>query len=228
MKKAGLFSSAVVLILSVFSSAYALEIVQSFESSWTTDRRESGVHSYMPFDSSIGILTSVKISTHVAVSDAAAEDSVEFSLTFSTGTNPVAYQFSASELIPITDDTTIQTYREWNFTTQQELNAWIDPLYGPEGLFEFESEALTGSHSMYAITTIVFNYSPLCDPDYNGDGVIDKKDRKDAKRDFKTWKEECWSPAYQALLEQDKAANEGESEGGEEAGGGSEGENEGE
>lgn len=152
---------------------------QTFDSSWTVGVwNYDGVVSamqwqylpYAPWNPSLGTLTSVTIDTVISGTRVDTLDLVHIRESFVTGWNPDIYQYSADYFIPA--GTTSFTWNQTktfssptdlaNVTNYQYFNGIYSQGPGTGGAWHyFESSTVDAAHSISAVTTLSYNFSPV-------------------------------------------------------------------
>lgn len=162
--KASHFLAGLLLAGASIASAHAATITQNFNSNWTVDPWDYNGDiaaqywqylNYAPWDTSLGTLNSVQITTTVNGTRDAA-DSVGLRHAFFTGWTPAQYQFSDVASIAAGSGTFSDT-RTFVSGTDFALTNFLSYLYLPQAYYFFESRS-NATHSIDATTTLVYNY----------------------------------------------------------------------
>lgn len=160
-------------------TAYASVITQTFESSWSVDvwdyngdlaAMEWEYQTYRPWDSDLGILTSVEIFTEFEGTRDDAAEPLRIRSSFFTGWNPVKYQFSQTENIAAGDRNFSGTWSS-SYTTPDAIASVTDYEYftgvydsgaGSGGAwYYFESRTENAAHTIAAKTTLSYRYDSV-------------------------------------------------------------------
>lgn len=158
--------------------ANAKTISQTFDSSWTVgvwnyygavSALQWQYIPYAPWSPSLGTLTSVAIDTVISGTRVDSLDPVHIRESLITGWSPDAYQYYADYFIPA-GKTSFTWDQKQIFSSQTDLANVTNYQYftgnynqgsGTGGAwYYFESSTLDAAHSINAVTTLVYNFSP--------------------------------------------------------------------
>lgn len=159
------FILALFMSCALASGARAATMTQNFNSSWTVAPWEYGGSvsalqwqylNYLPWDSSLGTLLSVSISTEVSGTRSAA-DTLALRYAFFTGWSPNQYQFyDATEIAA--GATSFAASRNFTSGTDFALGNFLSYLYLPQAFYYFESKS-DSAHGIEANTKLVYEYA---------------------------------------------------------------------
>jgi hypothetical protein len=150
--------------------------MQTFASAWTiapwdqfgTVSAASWQYlTYQPWDSSLGTLEEVQVSTSITGTRALASDDVAIRYSFFTGWSPADYQFQDELLIPA-GELGFSAMREFSFSSPEGLANWLTYDYLPDAFYYFESRTTEGAHTISASTSLTYVYSataPIPEPE---------------------------------------------------------------
>lgn len=129
---------------------------------------------YAPWDSSLGTLTSVEISTEITGTRVDATDTVRIRGGLFTGWEPVQYQFSLTSYIAGGDTSFSDTWN-YSYSTPEAIAAvtnyqYFTGVYGAGAgtggaWYYFESRTDTAAHAIAAQTTLSYFYEPKSVPE---------------------------------------------------------------
>jgi hypothetical protein len=169
MKTSKLYA-ALALSSALAASAHAASLTQTFNSSWTVApwdyngdiaAQQWQYLNFTPWDSALGTLLSVQISTTVHGTRDPA-DSMTLRHAFFTGWTPNQYQFSDSLTIAAGSSLFANT-RTFLSGTDFPLSNFLSYLYLPQAYYYFESRS-AATHSVEASTELVYNYRLISEP----------------------------------------------------------------
>jgi len=161
---------ALSLMVIFSSSASATSVTQNFTNSWSVDVWNYYGYvaamewEYQPYVTATGALESVELTIDFEVSDLTIGDDFRYRSAFFTGWNPAAYQFSEDEWFYAVDSPILEINKSYFFTSIRDLDRWLDPLYGPNGHYYFESRTLNNSHTISVMTELTYNFQPVPEP----------------------------------------------------------------
>lgn len=171
------------MFLMSISFTQAAIITQTFNSSWSIDvwnyygdvsAMDWHYQAYTPWDSSLGTLTAVEISTQLTGTREDPTDTVRIRSGLFTGWNPVKYQYSQTEYIA-SGGTSFSS--NWSrFYTSAEAIAGVTNYQYFTGIYNvgggtggawyyFESRTEGAAHSIEAATTLTYSYNPVLVPE---------------------------------------------------------------
>lgn len=162
--KTSKFLAGILLAGAAAASAQAASITQNFNSNWTVAPWDNNGDiaaqnwqylNYTPWDTALGTLTSVQISTTVNGTRDPG-DSLGLRHAFFTGWSPNQYQFTDAATIAAGSSTFSDT-RSFVSGTDFALANFLSYLYLPQAYYFFESRT-DSTHSIAATTTLVYNY----------------------------------------------------------------------
>jgi autotransporter-associated beta strand protein len=142
--------------------------VQTFDTSWMVSPwNHYGVVAarrwqYLPYkvwDSALGTLDNVEISTVVSGSRSSTSDVQKFRYSFFTGWNPADYQFY--EEVEIPGGTSTVSWQRTQSFSGSALSDWLTYSYLPQATYCFESTTISAAHSIVAQTTLTYGYTPF-------------------------------------------------------------------
>ena len=155
---------AVILAISG-TFANAGEVSQRFLSNWTVEpwnyygdiaAMQWHYLEYEPWDSKLGKLTSVSVTTTISGTRQEAEE-LKYRYSFFTGWNPADYQFYRQAILPASS-LNFSIKESYTFSSAPELKKWENNLYFPPANYYFESRTLANGHSIVASTELQFSY----------------------------------------------------------------------
>jgi hypothetical protein len=168
-----------VIVLGVSSVSQAVLVTQTFSSVWTVNvwnyygdisAMDWHYQTYTPWDSSLGTLTAVDISTQFLGTREDASDAVRIRSSFFTGWDPVNYQYSHTAYI-VSGESNFSGSWSRSYTTSDAIAAVTNYQYftgvynagaGTGGAwYYFESRTESAGHSIEASTTLSFYYDPI-------------------------------------------------------------------
>lgn len=117
---------------------------------------------YTPWDSTLGTLTGVKISTNVTGQRDDSTDSVYLRTAFFTGWAPDDFQYYREFTIAPGDASFAFDY-SITITSPVGLSDWLTYDYLPLANYYFESRTIDAGHSIDATTTLVYTYKSVPD-----------------------------------------------------------------
>lgn len=173
------FLSTIFALLGFSTIANAEVITQTFDSSWTrtvwdyygnVSALQWHYLPYVPWDSSLGTLTKVKIDTIISGTRVNPEDAVHIRDSFFTGWDPDRFQYYSDFYIPA-GEASFSTDISTVFTEPNALSAVTNYEYftgiynqgiGTGGAwYYFESGTKTAAHTIAAETTLSYVYEPV-------------------------------------------------------------------
>jgi hypothetical protein len=175
--------AVVIVALGSWSVAQAGLVTQTFDSAWSIDvwnyygdvsAMDWHYQAYTPWDSSLGTLTAVGISTQLTGTREDVTDTLRIRSSFFTGWNPVDYQYSQTASIS-SGDTSFSSSWSRSYTTPDAIAAVTNYQYftgvyntgaGTGGAwYYFESRTESAAHSIEATTTLSYYYDPISVPE---------------------------------------------------------------
>jgi hypothetical protein len=175
--------AVVIVALGSWSVAQASLLKQTFDSAWSIDvwdyygdasAMEWHYQAYTPWDSSLGTLTAVGISTQLTGTREDATDTLRIRSAFFTGWSPVNYQYFQMTYIA-SGDTSFSSSWNRSYTTPDVIAAVTNYQYftgvynvgaGTGGAwYYFESRSENAGHSIEATTTLSYYYDPISVPE---------------------------------------------------------------
>ena len=164
--------SVVLMVLLSFlgSKAFAGQIVQEFENSWTVDlgdywqSDDAIAWEYQDYFLAPSNVTSVELDIFFTVSDYVEGDDLNFRTSFFTGWNPADYQLYVDRTLDDLTGSRTSFGLYYNFDELSELENWTSSLFGNEGHYYFESTTFAGSHTIEAKTRLTYNVTEVPEP----------------------------------------------------------------
>jgi autotransporter-associated beta strand protein len=155
------------------ASCYAETQVQTFDTSWTVSPWDfygevsSRMWNHTPYtiwDSTLGSLSKVEISTVVSGSRSKPSEALTFAYCFYTGgSDRVDYQFDSG--FTFTSGSTELHWQETRSLTGNALVDWLTYYYVPKGAstgaYYVETNAPTSTYTILAKTSLTYEYSPF-------------------------------------------------------------------
>jgi hypothetical protein len=167
------FLTALMLSGMLAGSAQASSIVQDFDSNWTVAPWDNNgdiaaqYWQYLPYvtwDSTLGTLTSVSITTTFS-GTRSATDALGIRYAFFTGWSPNQYQFLDADTVAA-GTTAFSGSFSFVSGTDFALSNFLSYMYLPQANYFFESRT-DSTHSISARTELVYNYergAPASEP----------------------------------------------------------------
>lgn len=162
MKLAHLFSGAM-LAVALVGAAQAATVTQEFDSNWQVAPGSNSAAAqwqyqvFTPFNSALGTLEKVTITTTIAGTRDDATDSVAVRYAFFTGWSPNQYQFYQANLIA-GGATAFSDTRSFTSGSDFALDNFVNYNYLPLANYYFESKSTLG-HSISAKTELTYQYA---------------------------------------------------------------------
>lgn len=154
------------LFMILSTLANAKEITQNFSSSWSIDPwsyygETAAIQwqylEYEPWNSALGTLTSVTVTTSITGTRQQDEE-LKYRYSFFTGWNPADYQFYREAVLPA-NSLAFSFEETFNMTSEQALAKWTRySLFTPANYY-FESSTLSNGHSINVSTNLIFSYT---------------------------------------------------------------------
>jgi len=170
----GILKKVSVILFVVFSvlgsKAFAGQIIQDFENSWTV-----GLGDYWQSDDAVAWeyqdyflaptnVTSVELDIFFTVSDYVEGDDLNFRTSFVTGWNPADYQLYVDRTLYDLTGSRTSFGLYYNFDELTALEDWTTSLFGNEGHYYFESTTFAGSHTIDVQTRLTYNVTKVPEP----------------------------------------------------------------
>lgn len=170
----GIFKKVSVILFVVFSvlgsKAFAGQIIQDFENSWTVnlgDYWQSGdaiAWSYQDYFLAPSNVTSVELDIFFTVSDYVEGDDLNFRTSLVTGWNPTDYQLYVDRTLSDLTGSRTSLGLYYNLDEHTALENWTTSLFGNEGHYYFESTTFAGSHTIDVQTRLTYNVTEVPEP----------------------------------------------------------------
>lgn len=158
------------LAIMLSGQLHAAAVTQSFTSSWNIapwdyygDYAAMWWHyvPYQPWNPELGTLETVVATTEFA-GERDSEEAIRIRYAFVTGWNPADYQLYREFWLP--SGTSFSYAEQFVYDTPAALAIWSSYDYYPPANYYLESRTLSRPHSISALTTLEFTYTPVPEP----------------------------------------------------------------